>query len=161
MDELSGPVPRLIEYQLSERIARLEWAHEELGKRLSQGAEAFSDLRDSIASVRKDLVSAHERFQEAIAPKPIPWWRIAGVIITVLVLAGGWVWQISKYPTRDEFDRYQRDAQGASKGIDAEIRALREKQAEISTEQRLVTESAKRGEESIRRIEDKLERLVK
>jgi predicted nucleic acid-binding Zn-ribbon protein len=159
-DEKSGPIPRALDYQMSERISRLEWAHEELGKRLSQGAEAFSDLRDSIGTVRADLTKAHEKFQEAIAPKPTPWWRVAGVIITVCLIIGGWIWQMAKYPDRSEFEKFQHEAQGAQKSIDEDVRLLREKQHEFSTEQRLLSDSVKRSETSMQRIDEKLDRLV-
>lgn len=138
---------------MNERIARVEWAQEQVTDRLSQGAEAFGKLRTSLAEVREDLHKAHQEFQRLTTPKPTPWYKIAGMIFGIGIVIIGWVWQASRYPDRNEFNSF-RDKQ------EVDIKALREKQFTMATEQRVLTESMKRQEQAAEKIDSKLDRLL-
>ena len=156
---------------LKERVAKAEWNAEDISKRLADGASSFGELRDSIKEVRKDIKDAHEKWQEAMKPKPIQTWRVAGFIFTLLVTAGSFVWMFAKYPDREEFDKAKAASIEKIEGIDnklddqvktvtGDIGALREKQQNMLTEQRLIKDSVDRQEKSQDKIDQKIDKLL-
>lgn len=146
--------------KLIERVAKTEWRAESIDQRLSQGAEAFSDLRASIGEVRKDIRLAHEKFQEAIKPKPVPMWRILGLAFSAVCVAAGLVWMFARYPDREEFNKAQDVQREQVKALDGEIDKVKEKQTEIRTDQKLIKDSVVRQEKTQEKLETKIDRLL-
>lgn len=89
---------------LRERVAKLEWWHEQVDRRLGEGAEQFSELRRSIANAVNEVKEAHDRIKDAIAPKPTQWAKVGGILFAIVVTVMAWVWQAARYPTRGEMD---------------------------------------------------------
>jgi len=91
----------------AERLVRVEAARETMEKRLSEGAETFSELRTSVVNLRKEITDS--------APKPLPRWQllafILGPVLGVVVLVGSIVWQAARTPNRDEFTKLQEQVQ--------------------------------------------------
>lgn len=145
---------------LRERVAKTEWKVEDVDKRLAQGAEAFSDLRASIGEVHKDLKKAHERFSEAMAPKPTPIWKIAGLAFSALCVATTVVWMFARYPDRSEFNEAQKANQAAHSELDDDLGRLRDSQHELGTDQRLIKASQESTDKSLTKIDGKLDRLL-
>jgi len=147
-------------HKLGERVAKVEWRTEAIDERLAQGAEAFSDLRNSMADVRSDIQQAHDRFQEAIQPKPMAVWKIAGLVLTVVVLVSSWIWQAAKYPNREEFNASKQESQLSQEKLSDEIDSVKLKQAEIRTDQMLIKDSVQRQEKAQEKIDYKLDKLL-
>ena len=146
--------------RLRERMAKAEWRHEAMEERLSQGAESFSDLRNSITEVRKDLKQAHEKFTEAMAPKPIPVWKVAGIALTVCTLAASVVWMFARYPDRAEFNQAQKEHTEAHKELEGDLDEVRATQRDLATDQRLIKASQETTKESLDKIDRKLDKLL-
>ena len=138
---------------LRERMAKAEWRHEAMEERLSQGAESFSDLRASIGEVRNDLKAAHERFSEALQPKPTPVWKSAGLAFSVLCVATTVVWMLARYPDRDEFNQAQKANAQAHDDLDDDLDTVR-------TDQRLIKASQESQDKSLGKIDRKLDKLL-
>lgn len=158
-------------HELKERVNRAEWNAEKIADRLSEGAKSFGEMRESLKEVRKDLREAHEKWQEAMKPKPIQTWRIAGFVFTLLVTAGSFVWMFAKYPDREEFNKAKAASLEKIEGIDAkmdeqvktvteDIGALRERQQSMLTDQTLIKDSVVRQEKSQDKIDQKIDRLL-
>jgi len=145
---------------LRERLAKNEWRVENVDDRLSQGAEAFSDLRNSIGEVRKDLATAHERFQEALKPKPIPVWKAGGLVFGVLCTAITVVWMFARYPDRGEFNEAQKTNMKAHEDLEDDLVKVRDTQQVLGTDQRLIKASQEATNETMGKIDSKLDKLL-
>jgi len=146
--------------KLRERVSKVEWQTETIGERLGQGAESFSDLRNSIGEVRKDIKEAHDKFTEAIAPKPMPTWKIAGFGFSVVCVVGGLIWMFARYPDRAEFNKAGEDVAKEIKAVEATVDDLKDKQGDMGTEQKLIKGSVDRQEKAQEKMDAKLDRLL-
>jgi len=147
-------------HKLRERMSKVEWQTEQVGERLGQGAESFSDLRNSIGEVRKDIKEAHEKFQEAIKPKPMPTWKVAAFAFSVLCVAATVIWMFARYPDRDEFNKAKAEEAMEIKSVVDKVDDLEDKQTEIRTTQQLIKGSVDRQEKAQEKIDSKLDRLL-
>jgi len=145
---------------LRERLAKTEWKVEAVDDRLSQGAESFSDLRNSIGAVRQDLKEAHERFSAALAPKPIPVWKAAGVVFGILCTAITVVWTLASYPDRGEFNEAQKQNSTAHEDLEDDMDLVRDSQRNLATDQRLIKASQESTDKSLGKIDGKLDKLL-
>jgi hypothetical protein len=100
------------EAKMRETLLRHGWQLEDINKRLNVGAENFTNIRRSQASLEREL-------QEVKTPKPIQTWRMAGFVLTVVVMVAGWIWAAARYPDREEYNALER-----------ELRTLREQAIE-------------------------------
>lgn len=158
-----APAPK----ELYGRVMKVEWKLEEQDKRLAQGAGAFSDLRNSIKEVQQDVHKTHlkmeeanARFQEMLAPKPIPIWKVIGTMFGIFVFVGGIIWAFARYPDREEFEKTQQKHEVKQDKLEQDLDHLRTEQSEIKTDQRLIKESVKRQEDAQRNIDQKLDQLL-
>ncbi len=142
-DSLQGVV------KLRERVSKVEWQMESIGERLNKGAESFSDVRASIGDVRKDIKEAHEHFQAAVKPKPMPIWKILGMGFSILCVVATVIWMFARYPDRVEF-----------KAVEDEIDVVKSRQIEMGAEQKLIKSSVDRQERTQEKIETKLNKLL-
>jgi predicted nucleic acid-binding Zn-ribbon protein len=145
---------------LRERMAKTEWKVEAVDNRLSQGAESFSDLRNSIGAVRQDLKEAHERFTEAVAPKPTPIWKILGLAFSALCVATTVVWMLARYPDRSEFTEAQKLNNAAHEDLEDDMDQVRNAQQDLATDQRLIKASQANADKSLGKIDGKLDKLL-
>lgn len=145
---------------IRERIQRVEWTQEQQDQRLSQGAGAFSDLRQSIADVREDIHKAHSAFQKAQAPRPIQWWKVAALGVSLASMAVTVIWMLARYPDRGEFVDAQRANSGAHKDLEKDLERLKESQTSINTQQQLIKASQESSDRSLQKIDHKLDKLL-
>jgi chromosome segregation ATPase len=146
--------------KLRERVAKAEWQNEATSKRLSQGSEAFSDMRASLNQVRVDLSAAHDKWHEATQPKPIPTWKVVGFAFGVLCTLATVVWMFARYPDREEFNAAQEAAQEAHKALDDDMDRIGAKQQVLATDQRLIKASQESADKSLTKIDKKLDMLL-
>ena len=145
---------------LRERLAKTEWKVEAVDDRLSQGAESFSDLRNSIGAVRQDLKEAHERFTEALAPKATPIWKILGLAFSALCVATTVVWMLARYPDRSEFNEAQKANSAAHEDLEDDLDQVRDTQQNLAVDQRLIKASQESTDKSLTKIDGKLDKLL-
>lgn len=164
---MSDVVPNGVRDEVRDRLMKLEWKQEEQDKRLSQGAGAFSDLRQSITEVKQDIHKTHlkmeeanAKFQEMLAPKPIPIWKIVSTATGVFVFIGGLIWAFARYPDRTEFEKAQEKHEHKQEKLEGDLNHLRSEQVEIKTDQRLIKESMTRQERAQQAIDSKLDKIL-
>jgi predicted nucleic acid-binding Zn-ribbon protein len=160
-----GTDPKIINFQ--ERLMKAEWKIEEQDKRLSQGAGTFSDIRSSIAELKEDVHSIHNKFEktnakwaEMLAPKPIPVWKVVTGTFGIFVFVGSLIWAFARYPDRDEYEEDQTKTEQAQKRLEEDLDVVKEKQSEIKADQRLIKESVERQEKAQESIDTKLDQLL-
>ncbi len=117
----------------------LRWEVKHLEHRLSEGAKAFSDIRDSVAALK-----------EEIRPRP---WKVVSIVATVFVAAVGVVWAAARYPDREEFDVARRKT-------DDRLYELDRKVLESAGEQRLMKRDVAEIAEGQKAIREKLDQAL-
>jgi len=140
------------EEDLRARVMKLEWELDQSERRhderLNNGAKTFT---------------RHERRMEdleaRLAPKPADKWKVAGVIIGVLLTVGAWVWQAAKYPDRSEYTALQSRLDSLDDQLDSRIRLLREAQVDAATNAMLTSRDLEQLAEGLQRIEAELDKL--
>lgn len=119
----------------SHRLHRLEWNQEQQGERLNAGAEAFSDVRQSISSMTDDIHKMSKDIQAAAAPKALPWKWLAVFGFTILCAFAGGVWTIARYPDRTEFVEVQKANHASHVSMEASLVEVEKAQALMVTSQ--------------------------
>ncbi len=157
--------PKIISMQ--ERLMKVEWKQDEQDKRLSQGAGTFSDIRTSIAELKEDVHSIHNKFEQTntrwakmMAPKPTPVWKIVTGTFGIFVFIGGLIWAFARYPDREEYETDQEKTEQAQKRLEEDFDVVKEKQSEIKADQKLIKDSVQRQETAQENINNKLDQLL-
>lgn len=130
---------------LAERVGRVEWEQEAIHKRLNDGARTFSE----ITQTQKEL---HEAIADAKKPPAVQWWKIAGLIATILILVITWVWQAARYPDREEFNRARQQTEDRAKGLDNGLNDLKLEQVKIQSSVQAIKDSQARTEKAVDEI---------
>lgn len=116
--------------------------------RLETGNGAFAEQREKLAA----LETRFEDKLEAMRPKPVPWWQKGG-LITLAVLAIGYLVVMVQKPSRDDLDKVQARAEGATTILGQKVGALELQVARQATEMAGIRE----GQQTIQR---QLEQLL-
>jgi hypothetical protein len=138
---------------LPERVSRIEWEQEAIHSRLNDGARTFAE----ITQTQKEL---HEEIADAKKPVPLQWWKVAGLILTILVLVVTWVWQAAKYPDREEFNRARQATEERAKGHDKDLSDLKLEQVKIQSGVKAIKDSQARTEKSMDEIKTDIKALA-
>lgn len=111
-------------------------------ERLTQGSQAFDDLRRSIS----DLATT-------ISPKPMSAGKITMIVLSIITgigsIVGGVIWTAAKYPDRDEFNQSK-----------AQMESLATKQAVIEAKAITTSTAMQRMEEQQEKIADKIDEAI-
>jgi hypothetical protein len=137
----------------SERIAKMEI-------RLENGQREFMALREEQRSLRAAL----EQQARDLAPKPLTRLQVfgfvAGPVLGVVVLLGGYVWNAARYPDRAEFNAALQSAADASRAVDRRLNAIESAQALQAKDLSTIGASADRNEKGLDKLADRLERQL-
>jgi len=149
-DEPPDPSGRAMSFgDIPSRVMRVEWELEaverRLVERLDNGAERFS-------AHKRQLADLEQRMQPKAADK----WRVAGFIVGVAVMVGGWVWQAAKYPDRSEYAAIQTRIDALDDQVDNRIQLLREAQVDSATKTMLIGRDLEQLTEAVKRLEAEL-----
>lgn len=115
--------------EIEQRLSRVEWNQERQEERLDQGAEAFSTVRQSLTDMADDMHKMSREFQQAIAPRPLPWKWLIPFALALLGSGAGAVWTLARYPDRTEFADVQKANQASHEAMQQSLGDLEASQA--------------------------------
>lgn len=127
----------------------MEWQQESIDKRLNEGAETFSEVRQSI----KDI-------HEQLKPKPIPMWKVASFALTIMLLVGAWIWQAARYPDRDEFNEARQTGEAKTDLVQIEVTHLKLEQVKMQSNISQIKSSQARTERDVGEIKSDIKSLM-
>lgn len=134
---------------LDKRVDRIEWQQDAIDKRLSEGAETFSEVRQSIKDIHDEL-----------KPKPIATWKIASFALTIMLLVGAWIWQAARYPDRTEFNEARQATEAKANKVQADVQHLRMEQVKIQADIKAIKSSQARTEKGMGEIKTDIKTLA-
>lgn len=145
--------PRAGTEQPVERIAKVEI-------RLENGQREFMALREEQRAIRAHM----EQQARDLAPKPLTRFQIvgfvAGPVLAVVVLLGGYVWNAARYPDRTEFNAAQQSTADALRAVDRRLNTIEGAQALQAKDLSTIGASADRNEHALDKLADKIERQL-
>lgn len=151
----SVPPPRAMTE--GERFVKIE-------SRLEAGQKEFGALRDEQRAQRAIIEQLRQEVQDVTRPKPMSRLQVfafvAGPVLGVCVLIGGFVWQAARYPDRSEFNAAQGEASAAQRSTDARLHALENIQTAQQKDVASIAAAAERQERRLDKIDDKLDRAL-
>lgn len=152
----SGETPAIEEHPVNERQ---EWERVvRIEGRLESGQKEFSGMREHIRRIETQVAD----LREAAVPKPLGRMQllafILGPIIGVSVLLGGYVWQVAKYPNREEFNESVREQVNAQIALAARTQGVENRQALQAANLQTMDATIARLENAIARLADKMEK---
>jgi hypothetical protein len=125
----------------------LRWEVKRLKERLSEGADTFATVRDSIVTLDK-------RLTDETRPRV---WKVVTVVAGILVVVGGAaigvVWAAAKYPDGEEFHEARRKTED-------KLYELEKRSIESAGEQRLIKRDVAEIAESQKAIQLKLDQAL-
>lgn len=127
---------------------------------MSQGAETFSNLKQSVEDLNKSVHALSIDVQAAKAPKPFPWTWMAGFMFSALMVAASVIWTFAQYPDDQDFAEAKGEAAKAHKELDKEMDSIKSTQAAVVTEQRLIKHEAASQGKAIKSIDGKIDLLL-
>jgi uncharacterized coiled-coil protein SlyX len=145
--------PRAATEAPSERIAKMEI-------RLENGQKEFMALREEQRALR----AAIEQHARDMAPKPMSRLQvfafIAGPVVGVALVLGGFVWQAARYPDRGEFNAAQSSAVESARETEKKLLTLEGAQALQAQRLEAIGDANARHESALDKIDAKLDRLL-
>lgn len=128
--------------------------------RLENGQREFMALREEQRALRATI----EQQAREHAPKPLTRLQvfafIAGPVLGVVVLLGGYVWNAARYPDRTEFNAAQASAIEESRLVDKRLNAIEGTQSLQAKDLSTIGSSADRNEKALDKLADKVERSL-
>lgn len=138
--------PTHAEYELEKRIYALEIKLKETERRqdvrLSDGAKTFHKHEDRLADLEARML-----------PKPADKWKVAGLVIGVLLTVAAWVWQAARYPDRAEYNGLAQKVEQLDDQVDGRVRLLREAQVDAATKVMLLGRDFEQVKEALKRLQ--------
>lgn len=131
---------------IQERVSRTEWQTQDVEKRLNLNDNSFAKL---------------ERLIDSATPKPIPWWKIVGAVVSLATVVGSFIWQLAKYPNREEFANAQKDVAASQTQLRIDFQEMQVETASVKTTIIQVQDSLKQNEVAQRTIDEKLDILLR
>jgi len=156
----TGEIGSIVSEDLKARVSKVEWTQERQEERLNQGAESFSDVRQSVDDLKGAVHKLHGKIQAVRAPRPVPWTWVAGFGFSVVVAFSGILWTLAQYPDGEAFGEAQEVNAKAHKSLDVELDGLKAAQNGLATEQKLSKQSLDTQAASLKSIDRKLDRLL-
>jgi hypothetical protein len=128
--------------------------------RLENGQREFMALREEQRALR----AAQDQQARDLAPKPLTRLQvfgfIAGPVLGVVVLLGGYVWNAARYPDRTEFNAAQQSNADALRALDRRLNAIESTQALQAKDLSTIGASADRNEKALDKLTDRIERQL-
>lgn len=153
MADDSTHYPRAATEAPSERIAKMEI-------RLENGQREFMALREEQRALRGAIDAMAREF----APKPMSRMQlfafVAGPVIGVALLLGGFVWQAARYPDRVEFDAARAAADDAARSTERKLIQLESAQTLQARDVATVQSTTDRHDKTLEKLDAKVERLL-
>lgn len=72
--------------------------------------------------------------------------RSIGVIFGIVTVLSGWIWQVSKYPDRDEFNSLETSVHNSNKDFNRNLSKLKEAQSDLKSDISAIKASQSRME---------------
>lgn len=140
-----------------ERFVKIE-------SRLEVGQKEFGALRDEQRAQRAIIEQLRQEVQDVTRPKPMSRLQVfafvAGPVLGICVLIGGFVWQAARYPDRSEFNAAQGEAAAAQRSTTAKLYELDRGQLEQKKDLEQIKAAAQSQEHRLNKIDEKLDRAL-
>lgn len=136
--------------KLGERVLISEYRHDQIEKRLQEGAKSFTQIQDRIEALRDTLRPSIFKVAGAVAAAIF---MVACVVVPIL-------WKLSQYPDAEKFKEANTTAATNQKGVEEKVQALQLEQANQRSDIREIKSAVTRTEESQKRIDDKLDQVI-
>jgi hypothetical protein len=140
-----------------ERFVKIE-------SRLEAGQKEFGALRDEQRAQRAIIEQLRQEVQDVTRPKPMSRLQVfafvAGPVLGVCVLIGGFVWQAARYPDRSELNAAQGEAAAAQRSTTSKLYELDRGQLEQKKDLEQIKAAAQSQEHRLNKIDEKLDRAL-
>ena len=114
----------------------------------------YARVSDAPPDVRLRIIEARlEALESAVQVRGIPWSKVVPICLTLILTAGGVIWRLAQYPSRDEVD-------AAERRWTAEVTELRRTVGDLEREQIRARLSLDAMIEANKTLTDKLDRAL-
>ena len=95
------------------------------------------------------------------APSPLPiWLKVFAAVVPTILVIGGIIWAIARYPDRDEFEATVDGQQKQIKEVRSDLSQLQLNQVKVRADIEAIRASGERQERAQDEIRQKLDRVL-
>lgn len=133
---------------LTERVIGLEHGLESLARRIG---DKLDDGAERFAIIKRQL----EQLEQSTRPRPVDRWKAAALVVTVLLVIVGWIWQAAKYPDRAEYGSLATKVETAEAATRVRLDQLREAHIKTQTDVLLMQRRLDSIEAALQKLDDR------